>query len=276
LPFKDIFIIQILCLLIARKFSGIINLVIGDNKDNVASVKFQQGMVVSVHYANFTEAQALKAIAWESKGDLVLFPQVISDNPLEHYWLIIEELVKSVSPTIINTCPTVMDIFITRVKLRPLKSSSLNLVALTVFGQIGAGYQLIEIPKENLSDEEFWKGFWFLTAHGLVINSYAKSIGTIVQQFQDDLTTKMQKLMGTHVAQTYTKRLWQNIQKKWPDWDENNEPDPIYGILPYQFKTQMIQETTQQVGTPALQQRCLESALSTLLPQNANVIHSLY
>ncbi len=272
MPFKDIFIIQILCLLIARKFSGIVNLVI--DKNDVASVKFQQGMVVNVHYANFTDVQALKAIAWESEGELTLFPQAISDNPLGHYSLIIEELIKSISPDIISICPTVMDIFITRVKLRPLKNSSLNLVGLSVFGQIGSGYQLTEIPRGKLSEEEFWNGFWFLTGHGLVMNSYAKSIGVMIQQFQDDLTTKMQKLMGNHVVQAYTKKLMQNLQKKWPDWDENHEPDPIYGILPYQFKTQMIQETTQQVGAPALQQRCLDSALSVLLPRNANVIHS--
>lgn len=80
--------------------------------------------------------------------------------------------------------------------------------------------------------------------------------------------------MGAHIAQAYTDKLWQNIRRQWLDWEKGKEPDPIYGTSPYRVWAQMMRETTQQVGTPALQKRCFESALSALSPQDVGVIHN--
>jgi hypothetical protein len=274
LPFKDIFVIQILGVLIARKFSGIASFVIANNKDNLTGVWFKQGMIVSVHYVNMKDAQALKAIAWESEGELELSPQLVPNNPLAHYSHIVEDLIKSTSLSIVDTCPMLKNIFVTRVKLKPLKNSPFSVAGLTLLARIGSGSPLMEIMTEELSEEEFCNGFWYLTCHGLVTTSYAKSVGLLVQQFQDNLTESIKTLMGAHIAQAYTDKLWQNIRRQWLDWEKGKEPDPIYGTSPYRLWAQMMRETTQQVGTPALQKRCFESALSALSPQEVGVIHN--
>jgi len=274
MPFKDIFVIQILGMLIARKFSGIASLVIGNNSDNVASIWFESGMVVKVRYSNFPDIQALKAIAWENNGSLELSSQVFPLNPLEHYSLIVEKLLKDTPISIIDTCPMLMNSFITRAKLKPLKNSPSSLAGLSLLAQIGSGSQLTNIQKGNLSETEFWDGFWYLTCHGLVINSYAKSIGVLIQQFQDSLTEKMNTLMGYHIAQVYTEKLWQNIQHRWPDWEKGKEPDPIYGTSPYKLWAQMVRETTKQVGTQTLQKRGFESVLSAFSSEDLSVINN--
>jgi len=272
--FQDIFVVQILGLLIARKFSGIASFVIGKN-DNMAGIWFKQGMVVNVHYVDYTDAQALDAIAWEKAGELELKSQNVADNSLENYSRMVEELVNEISPAIIDTCPMLMNACVTRVQLKPLKNSPFRMAALTLLTQISSGSRLTDIPAGNLSKDEFWNGFWYLTSHGLVVISYVESIGVLMQQFEVNLTDKMTKLMGSHIAKAYTKKLWQNIHRQWPDWEKGSDPDPIYGTYPYRLWAQMVQDTLKQVGTPALQTRCFDSALSIMPPQDAKIIHNL-
>jgi len=270
LPFKNIFVIQILGILIARKFSGVANFVIG-NQDSMADVWLNGGMVINVHYINLTGLPALKTIAWHHEGKLELVSQLLYNDPLAHYSHLVESLIKDAPPDMINTCPMLMNSFINHVKLKPLKNSVFSLAGLTVFGEIGLGHSLTEIPRKNLSEKEFLDGFWYLTCHGLVIVSYAKSVGLLVQKFQYLLIDKMKTLMGTHIADTYKDKLWQNIHQKWANFEK--EPDPIYGTSPYQLWLHQMQETSQQVGTPILQKGCFESVLTALAPQNAKVIH---
>ncbi|RKZ47387.1 MAG: hypothetical protein DRR00_21975 [Candidatus Parabeggiatoa sp. nov. 3] len=272
MPFQDIFVIQILGMLIAKKFSGIASFTIGNNQDEVAGVWFEQGMIVSVRYSTFSDTQALKMMAWKHHGELDLKPVPLAENPLANYSILVEELIAEAPTDVINTYPMLMKSFVTRMKLKPLKNSLLSVTGLTVFGQMSSGNQLIDIPRANLSEEAFWTGFWYLTCHGLVITSYANFLGMLVQQLQDELIKEMKKLMGAHIAKVYTEQLWQNIQRQWPDWAKGTQPDPIYGTSPYQFWTQMMLETTEQVGTPTLQKRCFKSALSTLSPEGTSVI----
>jgi len=255
MPFQDIFVIQILGMLIAKKFSGIASFTIGNNQDEVAGVWFEQGMIVSVRYSTFSDTQALKMMAWKHHGELDLKPVPLAENPLANYSILVEELIAEAPTDVINTYPMLMKSFVTRMKLKPLKNSLLSVTGLTVFGQMSSGNR-----------------FWYLTCHGLVITSYANFLGMLVQQLQDELIKEMKKLMGAHIAKVYTEQLWQNIQRQWPDWAKGTQPDPIYGTSPYQFWTQMMLETTEQVGTPTLQKRCFKSALSTLSPEGTSVI----
>ncbi len=270
MPFKNIFVIQILGMLIARKFSGIANLVIESN--NTASIWFEQGMVIGVRYSNLQDNQALKAIAWHSEGKVELAKQVFPNNPLEHYSLMVEELLKDAPQSIIDTCPMLMNSFITKAKLKPLKNSPFSLIGLTLLTQIGLDTQLLNVQKGKLSDQEFGDGFWYLTCNGLIICNYAKSIGILIQQLQDNLTAKIKKLMGPHVAKSYTEKLEQNISQQWSGWEK--QPDPIYGTSPYQVWVHTMQETTKQVGSQTLQKRCFEKSLSALSSQDADIINN--
>jgi hypothetical protein len=269
-PFQDIFVIQILGLLISRQFSGIASFTIG--QDDVAGVWFEQGLIVSVRYATFSDNQALKMIAWQHYGELDLKPLPIAEAPLAHYSNLVEELITEAPIEVMQTCPMLFKSFVTRMKLRPMKNSPLSVTALTVFGQINSGNELIQIPRTSLSEQAFWTGFWYLTCHGLVIISYEPTIGRLVQQLQDELIKEIKRLMGAHIAQLYTKQLWQNIQRQWPDWVKGTEPDAIYGTAPYQFWTQMMLETAQELGNSTVQKGCFKQALSLLSFEQINVI----
>ena len=168
--------------------------------------------------------------------------------------------------------PILMKAFISRAGLKAIKNSPWSIAGLTVLEQIGSGSQLMHISKEDLSDEDFWNGFWYVSCHGLVISSYANSIGVLLQQFQDNLIERIKKLMGPHIAKAYSAKVWENIQKQWPDWKKDKAPDPIYGSSPYQVWAQMIQETAKQVGTLALQKRCFDSTLSAIPAEDSWLI----
>jgi len=272
MPFKNIFVIQILGILIARKFSGIANLVVENN--NTALIWLEKGMVVRVRYSNLSDNQALKAIAWHDEGELSLEMQVFPYNPLESYTSIIEELLKDAPYPISTNYPMLMNIVISRVNLKPLKNSPLSLIGLTLLGQIDSDTQLSNIPKGNLSSQEFWNGFWYLTCNGLIMCDYAKSIGVLMQQFQDKLTAKMEKLMGPHITQAYIEKLEQNISHHCSNWKKGQTFDPVYGTSPYQVWVQTMQATTLQIGSQTLQKRCFRSTLSALSSQDSDVIHN--
>jgi hypothetical protein len=274
LPFKDIFVIQILGMLITRKFSGIASFMIGDSRKHVAGIWFNDGMVTNIHYIDQKEIQALKAIAWYHEGLLELAPKQISNAPLLHYSKMLEEFLKDVPIQVVETCPLLMQAIISRVKLKPLKNSQLSFAGLTLFGKIAEENLLIDIPRNILSNEkDFWMGFWYLTCNGLIKVSYAKSIGALFKNFQEQLTQLMKALMGVHIANAYTDQLWQNIHREWLDFDQKKAPDPIYGTSPYRLWALMMQKTLTQVGAPALQKHCFEKALSTCSTQTAEMLH---
>jgi hypothetical protein len=274
LPFKDIFVIQILGMLITRKFSGIASFMIGNSQKHVAGIWFNDGMVTNIHYIDQKEIQALKAIAWYHEGSLELAPKKISKAPLPHYSKMLEEFLKDVPIQVVETCPLLMQAIISRVKLKPLKNSQLSFAGLTLFGKIAEESLLIDIPRNIFSNEkDFWIGFWYLTCHGLIKVNYAKSIGALFKNFQEQLTKLMKKLMGVHIANAYTNQLWQNIHRQWLDFDQNKAPDPIYGTSPYRLWALMMQKTLTQVGAAALQKHCFEKALSTCSTQTAEMIH---
>lgn len=272
MPFKDIFIIQILGMLINREFSGDASFVIGGDKNNVAHIRLKQGLVVSLFYSNLADTQVLKAIAWNNNGELKLFPQPVIENPLD-YSHIVEEFIKegALLPNY-DDYPILMKAFISRAGLKLIKNSPWSIVGLTVLEQIGSGSQLMDISKGELSDKDFWNGFWYVSCHGLLVSSYANSIGVLLQQFQDNLIERMKKLMGPHIAKAYTAKLWENLQNQWPDWKTDQAHDPIYGSSPYRIWAQMIQKTAKQVGTLALQKRCFDSTLSAIPAENSWII----
>lgn len=274
MPFKDIFVIQILGMLIARKFSGIASFMVGDSQKHVAGIWFNNGMVANIHYIDQKEIQALKAIAWYHEGTLELAPKQIPNAPLPHYSKLLEEFLKDVPIQVVETCPLLMQAIISRVKLKPLKNSQLGFAGLTIFGKIAEESLLIDIPRKILPNEkDFWMGFWYLSCHGLIEVSYAKSIGVLLKNFQEHLTKLMKKLMGVHTANAYTDQLWQNIHRECLDFDQKKAPDPIYGTSPYRLWALMMQKTLIQVGAPALQKHCFEKALSTCSTQTAEMLH---
>jgi hypothetical protein len=270
-PFKDIFIIQILGMLINREFSGDVSFIINGNKNNAANIRFNQGSVVSLFYCDLANAQALKAIAWNNEGELKLFPQPVIEDPLDYYH-IVEDFIKEdvLLPNSDNIM--LMNIFVTRTELKSIKNSPWSINGLNILEQIGSESKLIDISKGEMSDQDFWNSFWYISCHGLLVSSYANFIGVFLQQFQDNLIQRMKKLMGSHIAKAYTAKLWENLQNQWPDWNKDKAPDPIYGSYPYQIWAQAIQETAKQVGTLALQKRCFDSTLSNIPAENSWLI----
>ena len=263
--FKDIFVIQILGILIARQYSGVVHFTFNDNE---AKIWFQGGIVIGMHCFNALDMNVLKLIAWYHQGKITFEKQNFSGNFLD-YPQLIEDLICQSSIIMPDVCPMILQAFITRARLKPLKNSTFNQTSLPVLIEVGSGKSLGEL-KSHLPKKALWDNIVYLSANGLVITSYAHSLGVIVKNFQDNLIDKVKKMLGTHVAKTYTDKLSENMAL----FLGNDQPiDPIYGSEPYRLWAQVIADSSQQVGMKSLQERCLESTLTNLSPNDGRIIH---
>jgi len=264
--FKDIFVIQILGTLIARQYSGVAHFVL---KDTEAKVWFQKGNVVGMHSFNTLDKDVLKAIAWYHEGKIGFEQQDFSGSFLD-YPDLIEDLIHHSLTLMPRFCPIIVEAFVTRARLKPLKNSTFNNTSLPVLIDVGSGKRLGEL-KSNLSEKALWDNITYLTANGLIITSYAQSIGVCVKNFQDNLIARMKKVLGNHVVNTYTSKLSENMSAA---LGNTQSIDSIYGTAPYKIWTQVIVQASQQVGIKSLQERCLESTLTTLSPKEGKLIHN--
>jgi len=266
LQFKDIFVIQILGTLIARQYSGVAHFVFNDNE---AKVWFQKGIVIGMHGFNTLDADVLKTIAWYHQGKVTFENQNFSGSFLD-YPELVENLILHSSVLMPDICPMILQAFVTRARLKPLKNSTFNQTSLPILISIGSGKKLGEL-KSNLSKKALWDNIIYLTANGLIITSYAESIGATVKNFQESLVGKIQKMLGAHVAKTYTDKLSENMAII---LGNNQAIDPIYGSESYRLWTQMIVRASQQIGIKSLQERCLESTLTNLPPVDGRIINN--
>jgi len=266
LQFKDIFVIQILGTLIARQYSGVAHFVFIDNE---AKVWFQKGVLIGMHCFNTLDVNVLKTIAWYHQGKVTFEQQNFSSDYLD-YPELIEDLIQHASVLIPDICPMILEAFVTRARLKPLKNSTFNETSLPVLINVGSGKKLGEL-KSNLSKKALWDNIIYLTANGLIITSYAESIGVSIKNFQDSLVNKMRKMLGTHVVKTYTDKLSENMVAV---LGNNQTIDPIYGTEPYRLWTKLIVSASQQIGIKSLQERCLESTLTNLPPADGRTVNN--
>jgi hypothetical protein len=260
--FKDIFVIQILGILIARQYSGVVRFVFNDNE---AKVWFHKGIIIGMHCFNTLDTNVLKVIAWYHQGKITFEKQDFSGSFLD-YPQLVEDLISHSSVVMPDICPMISQAFITRARLKPLKNSTFNQTSLPVLIEVGSG-KLLEELKSHLSKKALWDNIVYLAANGLIITSYAQSLGIIVKNFQDALVDKIKKMLGAHVAKMYTDKLSENMAPLLENID------PIYGSEPYRLWVKMIADSSQQVGMKNLQERCLESTLTNLSPNDGRIIH---
>lgn len=267
--FQDIFGIQLLGHLRHLKFSGELHLAIDKRK---ATLSLQEGVLVAIQYPGLPPLQALQYVLWRHDGHLDYKPQTV--KPTEPPLVTDMDAVLDAMPTMPQTCPLMVSLFLARGKLTLKQGSKFSRVALEILSNMKNGSD-IPTAQGKLPAEQFWPSAFYLIGSGEITASYDPVVGKLLRHLETQLTAQWGKFLGKHIAKTYTDKVTQARQTAWPDWNLDKEPNPLYGSAPYRTWAHAIAENSAQIGAPAIAQRCYKQVTGALSPPDAALFAAL-
>lgn len=269
--FKDIFAIQIVGLLVNRKFSGDCNFLINDAS---AQLRFSAGHLIGARYGALAKNDALKILLWVCQGEIDLVPKAYSESDW-NYIEAIDAAIAESSPPMPSSCRFVKYLSLERSKLSPQAKSAFMMAGLSIYGNVRRGGTDIVQSQGNLSQQEFWQGLFHLFGSGQIVGDYGANLNDLLLKVQNDVTANLQKMLGKRAVQLYQERLSQELDARWPNWPRHKSYDPLYGTAPYLTWMKLLSETTAKVTSTALGDACYKKALASLTPKEADFLQQL-
>lgn len=271
LSFKDIFAIQIVGLLTSRKFSGDCNLLIDKLP---ARFQFVEGYLVDARHGASAKNDALRTLLWAHQGEIDLVPKAYSVSDW-NYIEAIDNVIAEFSPSMPDHCPFMKYLILERGKLNPQAKSAFMMVGLTIYGNVRRGGAGPVQAQANLSQKEFWQGLFHLFGSGQIMGDYGASLNNLLLKIQNDVIENLQKTLGKRAVQLYQERLSQDLDARWLNWPKHKAYDSLYGTAPYLTWIKLLNETTAKVTSTALGDACYKKALTSLAPNEADLLRQL-
>jgi len=271
LPFKDIFVIQIIGLLVERRFSGECNLRL--NGKPHGQLSFAQGHLVGARHGNQVEGGALNALIWLHEGEIDLVPRAYPASDWD-YVEALDKVITESCPPMPDACPFMKYLNLAWGKLNPQEKSDFKMIGLTIFGNVHSSGSDVVRAQWNMPDHEFWQGLFHLFGTGQIQGDYGVTLSPLLLSIQNNVVSNLQKLLGKRTADLYQERLNAELAARRADWAKNKAYDPIYGTAPYLTWMALIRETIARVASSALGSACYRQALAKLTPNEAEVLHA--
>lgn len=295
LPFRDIFVIQIIGLLAGRRFSGDCNLRLSDKSQG--QLIFVQGRLTAVRHGNRMDTGVLDPLLWVSEGELELVGRaypVKEWNAMEP----IDQAILRSSPPMPESCPLMNHLHLSRGKLSPEDGSELKMAALAIYSNVPASGALAIQAQGDMAKGEYWKGLFHLFASGQMMGDYAPLLNPLLTAIQANVVANLQTLLGIRTAEEYQGRLAAQLtahgsygvgQKGYdPFYDSiraninvvlrsygQKGYDPLYGSAPYATWMALIRDTIPQVASSALGSACYKQAMVKLDREDAALLQLL-
>jgi hypothetical protein len=275
LRFQDLFIGQIIGILISRKYVGMINFSF-ENERNTISIWLNANGITHVQREATIGKELFFTIFGYTQGKLGLYPKVPAPgSPPINFTELLEIAVTEMLPPLPISCPMLEQLYLQRDMLRPEKSSSLLNNSRDMLRRIPSG----GIETTKLRNLAAWSAFWptllFLCGDGRVICSYEQTLGKLLRTFEGHLTAKLTNLFGARALTPFNAAVQEILQNTWPDLKTSELPDPLYGAAPYYTWAKALKEKVPMVGIPTLTHRCFEQALEKLTKQDADLMKRL-
>jgi hypothetical protein len=271
LSFKDIFAIQIVGVLTSRKFSGDCNLMV--NKLS-AQLQFAGGYLVDARHGALARNDALRTLLWVHQGEIDLVPKAYPTGDW-NYIEAIDNTIAELNLSMLDRCPFMKYLLLERSKLNPQSKSAFMMVGLTIYGNVRRGGTDPAQAQANLSQKEFWQGLFHLFGSGQIRGDYGASLNNLLLKMQSDVIANLQKMLGKRAVQLYQERLSQDLDARWPNWPKHKAYDSLYGTAPYLTWMKLLSETTAKVASTALGDACYKKALTSLAPNEADLLQQL-
>ncbi len=270
LAFRDIFVLQIIGILQDRKFSG--QLRIKQGRQN-ASVTFSDGNIGTVHLGKQIDQDALKDMLWWTHGELELLSDVSTPGHID-YAQMLEDLLQTDTPAMPAACPMMEAAVLERKGLKPAQQSAFRDAGFNILLRISKDSPVHDI-RQDMANEEFWPALLYLASNGQVLFNYEPTLGKLMRDLQNDISSKMEKLLGQHVCNTFSTNLSKKITDAWPECGEFFRFDPIYGAAPYYHWAKTIKTTLAEIGTSTMTSHCYEKAVERLSPADNMLFEQL-
>lgn len=279
LQFADCFVIQIIGLLVHRKFSGDCNIRI---EAVPACLQFADGALVHAFYKDLARADALEKIMWVCRGNIELVPQNYTASDWD-YMDDMDKLIAEYSPPMPEKCP-----FIKNLSLEKSKHGVQNQSIFMETGQLilnnirsSMSTDIIEMQKK-VPDPAFWKSFFHLVGSGKVVGDYGQNLSLLLLKAQGYVIANLQKILGKRVADLYQERLSQEMDEQWPNFPKHKNYDRvygaydrIYGTAPYRTWAALLSQTITKAVSTAMGHSCYKKALALLKPEETELLQQL-
>jgi len=279
LQFTDCFVIQIIGLLVNRKFSGDCHIRI---EAVPVRLQFADGTPVNAFYKDLERVDALEKILWACRGEIELIPQ----NYLAGDWNYMDDmdpLIAKNSPPMPEYCP-----FIKNLSLEKSKNSVPNQSIFMETGQLilnnirsSVSTDIIEMQKK-VPNPEFWKSFFHLIGSGKMVGDYGQNLSLLLLKTQGHIIANLQKILGKRVAELYQERLSQDMDEHWPNFPKHKNYDRvygaydrIYGTAPYRTWAALLSQAITKAVSTAMGHSCYKKALALLKPEEAELLQQL-
>lgn len=270
-PFADLYLLQILGLLRQRGFSGSLE-ISGRGDKGVAVLHLQDGVLQQVVCPTASGEQALRRVAWQSKGMLRLRPGSAAPEPAAGDFLdSIDELIAADVPSLGEIQAHCQ--YVQRTALPPAHHSRLREIGFDVMVQIKNGSPLAVLAEQKLP--HFWQGFFHLSANGQVVASYAPILGKFLLRHEEELIHSIRQQLGERQADGYREFVHDRVHEAWPGWMPGDEFDPLFGSAPYRLWARALEEAPRKMPDATALLRCCQQVRKALRPAQATLLKQL-
>lgn len=279
LQFTDCFVIQIIGLLVNRKFSGDCNIRI---EAIPARLLFANGALINAFYKDLTRADALEKILWACRGEIELIPQNYAASDW-NYMGDMDKLIAENSPPMPEYCHFIKNLSLEKSKQSVQNQSIFMETGQLIFNNIRSSVStdIMEMQKK-VPDPGFWKSFFHLIGSGKIVGDYGQNLSLLLLKTQGYVIANLQKILGKRVAELYQERLSQEMDEQWPNFPKHKNYDRvygaydrIYGTAPYRTWAALLSQTINKAVSTAMGHSCYKKALALLKPEEAELLQQL-
>lgn len=272
-PFRDIFVGQILGTLLARRYSGMVTLLFDDRMPAV--VWLGEEGVTHAKYGDFINDEALINVFWRPMGKLELIQKVPPPKtPGMDYLFLVEGLTRNFLPQVDRICPMLEQVYIKRSGLPSSQEIKASIVTAGLLARISSGIAYTGLRTMDRAGD-LWSPLMFLCASGQVVCSYHPTLGRMLMAFEKDLLPRIEKLFGHKVLNPFVNSVREGLQTIWPGWHPEDPPELQSGAAPYYNWAKLIKTRLGALGIPTLAARCFEQSLEKLSTTEAKIIRDL-
>ncbi|MCP5159346.1 MAG: hypothetical protein H6974_07930 [Gammaproteobacteria bacterium] len=279
LRFENLFIIQIIGLLINRKFSGDCHIRIDSLP---AHLQFSGGTLIDASYQDLVRADALEKILWTCKGGIELSPMPYPETG----WNYIPDMDRSIAKSSLSMpddCPFMKNLFLERSKVGLQDKSTFMEIGQLIYNRVRSGIStnIIEAQK-GILPSDFWGSLFHLMGTGQIMGDYGQNLSVLLLKVQGHIVNNLQKMLGKRVAELYQDRLSQEMDRQWPNFPAHKNYDRIYGAYdriygtaPYQTWAKLLGEAVAKAASTAMGHSCYKKALASLKLEENDLLQQL-
>lgn len=274
LQFQDLFIGQIIGMLVHQKYVGMVNF-LSKNDAVATSIWINANGVTHIQRDATKGKEPLLAIFWHTHGKIGLYPKVSPhSSPPINFAEIIDAAMATIPPLPIS-CPMLEHVYLNRGTLKPEKQNSLDMNSRDLLRRISAdGIEMAKLRK-IAAWTNFWSQLLYLCSDGQIICNYEQTLGRLLKKFENNLISRLTSLFGARALVPFNTEVQEILQNTWPDWTTGNLPDPLYGTAPYHLWIKTLKEKIPVVGIPTLANRSFDQVLEKLEKPDADLIRYL-